>query len=414
MKFLLINDNEELTGGSAVVFESQARLLKELGHKVFTFCFSTAFWQDEHNLRFPNHKKWWSRKLFKFTFHPKVYLVLRSFICKIQPDVIVIHNNALYPASILLACRGYPVVNEVHDFYLVCPTIWAVQKRTLMTCPGGIGLKCTKEGCVNLPALLFFHWPLFFMRRIILKKVLCAYIAPSQVLVEYLRRFGYPAILLRNPVPYFKRINLLLKHESSAVYTAENADNAYILYVGLLSDNKGVDYLIKAFAKVHAVCPWLRLKVAGQGISRKALEHLACELKVAKAVDFLGIVPRDKLPMLYKKAIALIVPSIGQENFPTVISEAMNFGCPVIGSARGGIPELLGDNERGLLFRPGDVDDLSDKILLLLRDVALREKLSRQAKLYVRTMLSPQNYIKKFIEIIHDILTANRLDRRHA
>jgi glycosyltransferase involved in cell wall biosynthesis len=407
MKILVMNDSNELSGGAEVIFNIQVNLLRHEGHEVFTFCFGRTFRTDGKNLQLPINSNWFLRKFFKITLHPKVYLDLRSFIVKTNPDLIILHNNALYPISVLLACRGYKVLQIVHDFYLVCPTSWAVFKSTLEVCPGGVGLKCIKKGCVNPLALIFFHWPLFLIRNMVLKKVVHSYIAPSQVLYKSLKEFGFPARLLHNPAPIFD-----IKSQLSAVGFAEtlpskdsvDLDAPYLLYVGKLSNNKGVDILINAFARIYSSYPWIKLKIVGDGPSKRSFEILASDLGLTEAVQFLGLMPREKLPELYKRAIALVVPSICQENFPTVVTEGMTFGCPVIGSARGGIPEILGDNERGLLFKPGDVNDLVDKLLLLLHHPVLRDRLIKQANLYISNVLDLESYKNKFNKIIYNIL----------
>lgn len=403
MKILVINDTDELIGGAAVIANTQIYLLREAGYEVFSFCFGKDFWQDDHNLRLPITNQWWLRKILKLTFHPVVYRRLRSFIRIIHPDVIVIHNNAIYTLSVLWACRGYPTIQVVHDFYLLCPTTWGVQKRTGKVCAGGIGLKCAKQSCVSWWSLLIFHWPFFLMRSIVLRKVISIYAAPSQVLVDYLRRFGYRVELLRNPVPQPEMAPLTTDSESTSLraYT----DAKYILYVGVINENKGLHVLIKAFQKVRHEYPWLKLKIAGEGPQKRKMEILAKRLKLADNVEFLGPVPHTFVSTLYKHALATVVPSVGQENFPTVITEAMSYGCPVIGSEIGGITELIGDNERGLLFKPGDAEDLADKISLLIREPTLRNKISQQAKQYVQNALGSQVYLQKFSEIVSQILS---------
>jgi len=313
--------------------------------------------------------------------------------------VVTIHN---------LACRRSPVVHVTHDFYLVCPTMWAVQKRTLAVCSGGISLKCITQCYISPLSLLLFHAPLFFIRRALLKRIVRIFIAPSQSLTEYLWRFGYTAKLLRNPVP-FDILESLSKCTRSVQPNTPVSENPYILYVGLLSDNKGVDCLIRAFAILyHNGFSRLRLKVAGDGPSRKALEGLAKDLGVINAIEFLGTVSRSNLYDLYREAVALVVPSLCQENFPTVVSEAMACECPVIGSARGGITEMLGKNQRGLLFKPGDAEDLADKIIMLLCDQALRHKLTMEATYYVHNTLNPRIYIQKLMGIVYEVIHSTR------
>lgn len=401
MRILLINESDEPIGGAAIIFKTQAKLLENSGHDVYTFSFGRVFQQNERNLRLPINKNFLVAKLIKYTLHPKVYWRLRSFINKIHPELVIIHNNALCPITILIACRGYPTLHVAHDFYLVCPLYGAVQRRTLQTCRRGIGIGCIKECGINPFVLLFFYWPFFYLRRTILRRIVRVFIAPSKILSEYLTRFGYKARLLRNPVP------LALENYgdlSNFIYYMLPSINIngefYLLYVGVLSIHKGIDCLINAFDIIRKEKPNIKLKLVGEGPYRATLEIQAKKLGVIDSIEFLGFVPHSHLYNLYKGAVALVIPSYRcQENFPTVVIEAMAYGCPVIGSALGGIPELLGQNDRGLLFRPGDAKDLSDKILMLLDFPVLRYKLIKRAKLYVERELHSENYLHGLMEI---------------
>ncbi len=401
MRILLINETDELTGGAAIIFDLQTRLLREAGYDVFTFALSKKYSRDDYNLRLPDQGKRWIRKLMKLTINPKVYKGLRTFINEISPDIIIIHNNALYPVSLLLACRGYKTVHIVHDFYLLCPTVWAVQKTNLKACPCGVRLRCINRCSINPLALIFFYAPLFFFRKVALKRIVDILIAPSSTLVTYLNHFGFRAILIRNPVPLLKKDNAsrgVDRNKSSKV-----TKHPYLLYVGSLTENKGVDSLILAFNKVRTSFPWINLKIVGDGEQKPFLESLARQLGLVDFINFLRFVSRDDLYILYKNALAVVVPSIGQENWPTVICEAMACGCPVIGSDRGGISELLGFGERGLLFKPGDIYDLADKIKMLIQHRHLSYELARRGKSYVESVLDNKNYLHKISRLIFKI-----------
>ena len=74
----------------------------------------------------------------------------------------------------------------------------------------------------------------------------------------------------------------------------------------------------------------------------------------------------------------IVVPSEWHENSPISILEAMAYGKPIVASQIGGIPELVREGKTGLLFDPGNVDQLSDKITLLLGNRGLREAFGRK------------------------------------
>ncbi|WP_169337855.1 glycosyltransferase [Propionicicella superfundia] len=124
-------------------------------------------------------------------------------------------------------------------------------------------------------------------------------------------------------------------------------------YAGRLETYKGVDVLLRAIART----PDCTLEVAGDGPERDALTALADELGIAGRVDFRGHLGAQ-LPAFYRELDVLVVPSLPTkgwlEQFGRVVVEAMASGVPVISSASGALPEVVGD--AGILVPPGDPD----------------------------------------------------------
>jgi|GEM_PF-238302 len=130
----------------------------------------------------------------------------------------------------------------------------------------------------------------------------------------------------------------------------------YILFVGRLVPYKGLDVLLRALARRPDPPP---LVIAGEGPSEHALKALAQRLGIP--ATFLGRVPDDDLPALYRGARVTVLPSIApQEAFGLCLLESMACGTPVVASDLPGVDEvaLLG----GLLARPGDPASLSDQL----------------------------------------------------
>ena len=138
-----------------------------------------------------------------------------------------------------------------------------------------------------------------------------------------------------------------------------------LLFVGRLVPYKGVDVLIRALARLHSAPP---LVVAGDGPQRRKLESLARSLGVD--VRFLGHVPDADLPALYRGARLTILPSVNQqEAFGIALVESMACGTPVVASDLPGVAETA--RSGGLVARPGDPEDLSQKILAALLPAAV-------------------------------------------
>jgi glycosyltransferase involved in cell wall biosynthesis len=138
---------------------------------------------------------------------------------------------------------------------------------------------------------------------------------------------------------------------------------------GLYEEGKGLKYLIKAFYKVKQEVSNSMLVIVGDGPDKQKLISLAKNLNLEEDVIFTGF---KENPVQYMKGFDLMVLPSLHEAFGAVILEALYVGTPVIGSRIGGIPEVLKYEE--LLFKPRNVDDLSSKIINLLKNNEVRRK----------------------------------------
>lgn len=153
-----------------------------------------------------------------------------------------------------------------------------------------------------------------------------------------------------------------------------------LLYAGRLVREKGVDTAILALEKlVHdRDRRTIRLSIAGADSAgyEGYLRRLVTQSGMDEYVSFLGHVPPDAIPRLLKQFDILLLPSIWPEPFSRMVLEGMLSGLVVVATPNGGTAEVLTNGENGLLFAPGDADDLAQKIAALEADPALRRKLA--------------------------------------
>ncbi|HXH09770.1 MAG TPA: glycosyltransferase family 4 protein [Alphaproteobacteria bacterium] len=161
-------------------------------------------------------------------------------------------------------------------------------------------------------------------------------------------------------------------------------DRKVVLYLGRLEAVKGVDYLIRAFARLNhqdAV-----LVVVGEGALRERLELLAWELGIQENVRFLGYVPPERTRIYFAMADVYVLPSVtmptGKETWGLTVNEAMNQGVPVVaseavGAAAGG---LVQSGVNGFVVPERDSAALAQAIHRILTNVKLREQLSQNAR----------------------------------
>ena len=145
-----------------------------------------------------------------------------------------------------------------------------------------------------------------------------------------------------------------------------------ILFIGALTEDKGVSYLLESMAEVFLKCPHTRLIIAGDGPQRSALQAASQKIDKESRIEFRGRIDHDNIPDLMAKADLLVLPSITTldsiEGTPTVILEAMAAGLPIIASDVGGISEIIRAGENGMLVEERNVADLANKIIEVLSD----------------------------------------------
>ncbi len=141
-----------------------------------------------------------------------------------------------------------------------------------------------------------------------------------------------------------------------------------VLYVGRLVPEKGVAVALTAWSIVARSRPELTLTIAGDGPDRSVLELLAAHLVVGDRVRFVGWRSSDEVADLLENSGVVLVPSLWSEPFGLVAAEAAAQGRPVIASRVGGLPEVVIDQQTGLLVEPGDILGLVGTLNGLLAD----------------------------------------------
>lgn len=161
------------------------------------------------------------------------------------------------------------------------------------------------------------------------------------------------------------------EHDSSRLVTASS-----------LHPEKGIETVVRAVSLLRSDDAEVTLDVFGDGPMRDDLESLAASLGVEDAVRFRGRRPLRQVYESMSTATATVFPSVWHEPFGRITVESMTLGTPVIGSAVGGIAEVVDDGRTGLLFPAGDERTLADRIARLLDDPELGRRLSAEAGRY--------------------------------
>ncbi len=163
-------------------------------------------------------------------------------------------------------------------------------------------------------------------------------------------------------------------------------DKTYLLYVGRLTEIKGVHVLIKAFITIHAQLPHTRLIIAGSsffgGATKTDYEQSLVELAkpVSTAIIFTGFMPHDKLRYVYSAADIVVLPSVWQDPCPLVVLEAMASGTCLVSTAVGGVPEIIKNGVNGLLVNANDPEKTAKVAVDILANSLLKTQMEHAAR----------------------------------
>lgn len=168
-----------------------------------------------------------------------------------------------------------------------------------------------------------------------------------------------------------------------------------------LNPVKDIATLIRGFAKAHETCPQLRLLIAGDGEEMDMLKSLAKELWVDRFVCFAGWISDTN--SFYQSLDINTLTSLS-ETFPYALTEGARAGLPTISSRVGGVPYLIDHGVNGLLFQPGDSDELAHHLVALAEDATLRRHLGARLHQKAVEEYSLESTVNRQLDIYKVIL----------
>lgn len=188
------------------------------------------------------------------------------------------------------------------------------------------------------------------------------------------------------------------------------ADERYILCVGRHTEKKGIDVLLRAFARIASKYPSVSLIQVGTGEMTATLHTLASQLGIKDRVRFLGAQPHETVLKLMQSAEIFSLPSQiakngNSETLGLVFNEASACGVPVVATWHGGIPETVLDGETGFLVPEKDDVALAEKLDILLSDRALGKQMGQRGREFVCDVFDIRKQTIK-LEAIYDSLAA--------
>jgi glycosyltransferase involved in cell wall biosynthesis len=380
MKLLILHNRYRLAGGEDRVVQAEKRLLEANGHDVILL--------EEDNLRIGNA---WNKlvvaggSIYSFAAKKRV----KAAIYRFRPDIVHVHNFfPLFSPSVYDACydAGVPVVQTLHNYRLACPK--AIPLRDGKICEDCIGqlipLPSIVHGCYRnsrLQSLIVASMTTLHKFWGTWHKKVDAYIALSQFQKEKMIQAGLPADKI-----YIKP-NFVFASNTSVL---DNKSQEYLLFVGRLSEEKGVFLLIDCYIQNRISIP---LKIVGDGLLRPALQQKVKQAGCENLIEFLGYKNESSVMALMRNAKLLVFPSIWYEGFPSTIAEAFASSLPVVVSKLGSMKEIVEDKVTGLHFEAGNSQDLANKINFAINHPKLLNAMGINARLvYEAKYSSTINY----------------------
>lgn len=307
-------------------------------------------------------------------------------IAEVRPNVVHFHNTfplmspAVFDATV---AAGVPSVQTLHNFRLTCPNAFFLRDgRPCEDCLGkaipwpGVRHACYRgshAASAAVAAMLGFHRLRGTWRKV------DAFIALTEFSRSKMIEAGFDAARIH------VKPNFLSPDPGRGT-----GDGGFALFVGRLSEEKGIVTLLKAWQEHH---PGLPLKIAGTG----PLEDLVREAN-GNGVEYLGALPKAEILVLMSQASLLVVPSIWYEGMPMVLVEAMAVGLPVVASDLGNLISLV-DERSGRRFSPGESEALARTVKELQADSALLKRLSDGARGRFEEEFSAEKNLQRLLDI---------------
>ncbi|RJQ56190.1 MAG: glycosyltransferase family 1 protein [Nitrospiraceae bacterium] len=422
MKILLVSNFYYNRGGDCTYLFYLKKLLEKRGHNVIIFSmnhpqnFDSEY--SRHFVSYINYDEEVKSKTIASVFkvlNRTIYSNearrrIEELILDEKPDIAHlqnIHHHITPSVFYALKKNNIPIVWTLHDYTVICP-------NTSFLSHGKVCEKCRKSK---------YYWPLIlrckknsfgasamaaFETMIHMKMgvndLVDIFIAPSSFLENKLIDYGFDRAKIRHLTNFMTDIS---------VSDAENkisGTSDYYLYIGRVSEEKGIKTLIDAASKIDSC----KLKIVGTGPLEEEMVSYAESKNGINNIEFLGYRKHEEVLSLLRGCRFVVLPSEWYENYPYSVLEAFSYGKPVIGSRIGGIPEIVKNWETGLLFDPGDSEDLSLKIRFLINHPDKAEMLGRNARRFIDEEINADKHYDDLMSIYSFVLQKTMAEKQGA
>ncbi len=386
MNILMAHNRYQDSGGEDISVRMEVEMLRRNGCRVATFVDNNDRVGELGRLRTAMGSIW----------SPETYRRVRTALRQERFDLLHVQNFfPLISPSIYYAARaeGVPVVQSLRNYRLICPV--GTLNRDGHVCESCIGRTmpwpavrhaCYRHstlGSMAVGGMIAVHRQLGTWFHMV-----DAYIAMTEFMRDKFVQAGFPAEKI------FVKSNFLHPDPMPGKH-----DGNFALFVGRLSEEKGIGTLLKAWEMAGPPIP---LKVAGTGPLKS---HFIGGAQ-PRSVEYLGWQEEDEVLRLMGAARFIIIPTEWYEGHPRTAVEAFARGLPVIASRIGAMAEMIDDGVSGLSFTPGDAASLAEKIRWALEHPdRMADMGARGRAIYERRYTASKNY-PQMMKIYQQVVAA--------
>lgn len=412
MRILLVNYRYFISGGPEKYMFNIKAMLEQHGHEVIPFSVHSNKNVETEYARYfvepigsrdatyfdecKKNPRVILQMLSRSIYSLEVEKAIQKEIREVKPDLVyVLHFvNKLSPSVLRGAKKmGLPVVLRLSDYFLLCPRFdFLYDKKPCEDC-----LRCGYRTCIRRRCV---KGSLFASAvRVLSMKVhkwmdiyrnVDAFVTPSEFLKKKLAANGFDE----------SKIHCIPTFTTSKTQLGEPKVGSYGLYFGRISEEKGVETVVKAFEKL----PDRVVKIMGDDTTEEARRLMAyVREKNLTNIEFLGFKAGEELEEVIKGARYTLIPSVWYDNLPNTALESFQYSKPVIASNIGSLPELVEDGVNGFLFTPGDPEALAAKVRLLDAD-AVAETMGAASRARLEQRFAPEKHYDALMAVFETAL----------
>ena len=385
MRILIIHNKYQQRGGEDSVFENESSLLKKYGNSVEQLIFSN----EEIDSPISKIKAGIS-SIYNKSSAKKLDNKIQIF----KPDIIHVHNFfPIASPSIFYESQKHniPIVMTLHNYRLICPN--ALLFRDGKVCEECINKEFAISGVMNgcyrdsklqtfaLATMSYLHKKTKTWENRVDKYIALTNFAKNKILNSSLK---------------LKEKQITVKPNYVNDHGFELNKDDYLIFIGRLSKEKGVDILLNAFKNSKR-----KIVIIGSGPMKDIVEEYS---KNYQNIEYLGFQQMDVIIQKLKKAKALIFTSVWYEGMPMTILESLSTGTPVISTDIGGPAEIITNNKTGLIYKVGDVEDLQNSIEKLYSDNDFFKNLCINARKEFEDKFSEKQNYQQLINIYKEVI----------